>query len=163
MATPLNPHSFGKRAPKQKRQLNARGDFPMYDLLFSKTRTSFLAAVAILSATAIGLVIATTQLSSGAGLAPAADTAAPRSFAAACAKADLELIISMERYENTELNASPLLVDSATLLQFARTICATGSVRDALTVYRTAIRQLDTTYAELERIRNILKIARPDR
>jgi hypothetical protein len=135
----------------------------MCERFYSKSRASFLSAAAILCAAAIGMVIASTQLSSGAGVTPTGDAAPAPSFAAACAKADLELITAIEKYENTDLNATPVLVDAATLQQFARTTCAGGDVTDALAVYRTAVRQLDIIYAELERVGRILRAARPDR
>jgi hypothetical protein len=66
-----------------------------------------------------------------------------------CAKADLKLLLTIEGYEDGDLNASPTLIDAATLLQFARKTCAGGDVANALTIYTTATRQLDTAAREL--------------
>ena len=124
---------------------------------FLKSKAKFLVAAAALSALVIGAAVAGTSFAQN---APKSGEAA---FTLACARADLELFTAIEKFENTELYASPSLINAATSLQNARIACAGGDVTSGLTIYNSAIRELHATYAELEAGKKILRAERIDR
>jgi hypothetical protein len=98
----------------------------------------------------IGLMMAVAQPSLAVNLPQMNKLAENTSVAAACTTRDLELQALMERHENGDLNATPTLLDIATLLQFARMTCATGDIASALTIYKSAMRQLSEAAHESE-------------
>lgn len=88
---------------------------------------------------------------------PATDAPA---FSIACARADLDLTIRIEQLEDSDIGGTAALVDAGSLLYQARTVCETGDVVSALTIYSSAIRELDTVYADRGRAPTALRAER---
>jgi len=126
--------------------------FPTSSQVAIRAKAKIASSVPALAlyAAMIGLVMAGAQSALATNVRNSdrvAESAAPK-FDAACAKADLELLATIEKYEDGVLNASPTLMDAAILLQFARTTCANGDVDTARTIYESAIHQLDVAAGE---------------
>jgi hypothetical protein len=74
---------------------------------------------------------------------------APTKVDGSCVKMDLEVFAMIEKYETRELDGAAILVDVATLIEFARSTCANGDITTARVIYRSAMQQLDAAVREL--------------
>jgi hypothetical protein len=62
---------------------------------------------------------------------------------------DLKVFAIIEKHETKELDGAAVLIDVATLIDFARATCADDDLITARMIYRSAMQQLDAAIREL--------------
>jgi len=101
-------------------------------------------AICLAACSIFGAALLADMGSAGAGSALNAQKLDP-----ACISYELGIWAIVERYENEQLQASSMLVDVATLMQDAKSICARGDVESAVTIYKSTLQQIVDHLAEL--------------
>ena len=97
-----------------------------------------------------------TSLSVGFSLtASAGDNAQKYGLDPQCVVGELRILALIEKYERTELSGSEALISAAQNLQIADSICANGSVKEALIFYNTTYQNLTRELGDLDALATI--------
>jgi hypothetical protein len=94
-------------------------------------------AIRLVACSIFGAALLADMVSAGAGSALDAQKPDP-----ACTSYDLGIWAIVEQYESEQLQSSWILVDVATAMQDAKSICARGDVESAVTIYKSTLQQI---------------------
>jgi hypothetical protein len=97
----------------------------------------------------IGAFFAALLLPSAHGSDTGKSAAVARKLDRGCVDHELKVFAVIERYESERLQGAEILIDTAILVENARLICARGDVQEAMTIYKSALRQLHAQLKEL--------------